>query len=238
MRARRALDNAPGRRAPGGRLRGAVGIALVLLGLGALVATSACSEQRHYKLLSFFFDGVPDPNAPPTDAPVYGPRQRTGPLSLEERKAIQDRRTPVSTHSFHPPYRDKQCSSCHGVQRQGDWLQGIPELRAPVEQLCGRCHQRPQQEFVHGPVATLSCYLCHEHHSSPNPHLLKAADPSTLCARCHTGPTFTTREQHQSYGDRSCVECHDPHASARRFLLRPEPTAAPATPADGERKER
>ncbi len=240
------MPASPRRRvAAGDRRRWCVGtVALGLASLAVVTTTAACSVQGHYALWSFFFDGVPDPAAPPTDLPVYGPRPRSGPMSLEERAAIQQQRMPASTHSFHPPFRDKQCGACHSIQRQGDWIQGTPELRAPIDQLCARCHQPPQQPFVHGPVATVSCQICHEHHSSAFPHLLKTAPAVELCARCHQGATFTTREQHQQYGDRSCVECHDPHASTRQFLLREpgapttaiptRPQGSPVTPVEGK----
>jgi hypothetical protein len=39
-------------------------VALVALVVFAVIALAGCSPQRKYKVLSFFFDGVPDPNAP------------------------------------------------------------------------------------------------------------------------------------------------------------------------------
>ncbi len=194
--------------------------------LALLCVLAACSIERDYALLSFFFDGVPDPRAPHAEAPAFGPAPRSGPLSLAEREAHQRQRLPQSQLTFHAPFRDKQCGLCHEVRKSGAWLQGVPDLAVPVESLCAKCHEAPATAFVHGPVEMRSCQLCHAHHSSPNPHLVTTARVVDLCRRCHDTSTFATADAHKEYGDRSCTECHDPHAGERQYLLR-EPGAAP-----------
>jgi predicted CXXCH cytochrome family protein len=197
-------------------------------------ALAACTTQQSHEWLEFFFDGVPplegpeEPlGPPPPEVAAHGP-------TLEERAAMQRERLAVVERSFHPPFRDKRCEQCHTIERSGGWIQGTPELLAPKEQLCQRCHVAPARQFVHGPVATVSCYACHEHHAASQPHLLKQA-PQRLCAQCHHGETFVTEKAHAAYGQQSCVACHDPHGSDQPFLLRDAAGKAPATasPASG-----
>ena len=189
-------------------------------------AFAACTTQQSHALLTFFFDGVPPIDAPtdPIGPPLPPDAVAMQAPTLEERAAMQRDRFAPTERSFHPPFRDKQCERCHSIQRSGSWIQGTPELLAPKEQLCQRCHVVPAKPFVHGPVATLSCYVCHEHHTSQHPHLLKATPPQ-LCSQCHHGETFVTQKAHAAYGEQSCVECHDPHGSERQFLLRGEHSA-------------
>lgn len=188
-------------------------------------AFAACTTQQNHEWLTFFFDGVPPLEAGEKPIGPPPPPVLSQAPSLEERAAMQRERLAPVARSYHPPFRDKKCESCHSIQRSGGWIQGTPELLAPKEQLCQRCHTAPAKQFVHGPVATLSCYACHEHHASPHERLLKQTPPA-LCAQCHHGETFVTSKAHEAYGDRSCVECHDPHGSDRQFLLRDEKTAA------------
>ena len=181
----------------------------------------ACSATTRYEVLSFFFDGVPDPSEQYGEA--IGPQGNPlRVLSLEERARIQAERLKQRPVFFHRPFEEKKCEECHTFAgaRKGGWMQGLPKLLVPKEQLCKRCHEPPEARFVHGPVALGLCALCHEAHRSDYPHLLKAERSRELCTKCHEGETFVTEKEHAEYEDRDCASCHDPHGSDRPSLLR------------------
>ena len=194
---------------------------LVAIGMLGPVVLVACAATTRYEVLSFFFDGVPDPSEQYRRA--IGPgRDDLRALSLEERARLQRQRLKQKPIYFHEPFEKKQCERCHSFAgtRKGGWMMGLPKLLAPKEQLCKRCHEPPEKRFVHGPVALGLCAMCHEPHRSDHPHLLETATARELCVRCHEGQTFVTEEEHARFGDKDCAECHDPHGSAREWLLR------------------
>lgn len=186
-----------------------------------LLTCAACSVERHHRILSFFFDGVPDPNAP-TSAPVPEPLGAPVVASIAPE--------PEQHASLHPPVRDRLCHQCHMLPERtagAGWQAGLPELVAPREELCRRCHAPPEGPHVHGPAGAQRCDLCHESHQSPFPHLLRVERQETLCRSCHQGELFLTSAAHEAYAPRDCIECHDPHASAIPFLLRAELASDP-----------
>src|SRR3954463_6769787 len=81
------------------RWRGSCHLAASLLCLLALFA--GCSTEKRYKVLSFFFDGVPNPNAPAAG---------TGDEFAAERADGAVR--PVAY--VHKPYAQNKCNECHG----------------------------------------------------------------------------------------------------------------------------
>lgn len=202
------------------------GATVVLL----LAVPTACSASR-YELLSFFFDGVPDPNAPQ-------PKVAAPVLPLVKRTVNPDAPPPVKL-TMHQPYAEQKCDACHrgagdkSKQRAGAFAIGnLSQLVMPIEQLCLSCHAPRPDAFQHAPALLGDCVRCHNPHSSKADHLLQKADVAALCAPCHTTETMPTREAHAAYGERSCAECHDPHSSSLRYLLRPAAaTAAPPPPA-------
>lgn len=176
---------------------------------------AACSVERHYRTLSFFFDGVPDPNAPPPEpeivpGPLQGPTLAPAPAD--------------DGSSLHPPVRERRCHECHLIPERtagAGWQAGLPELVAPREELCRRCHEPPSAAHVHGPAGSGRCDLCHLPHQSSFPHLLRQERQESLCRACHEGELFTTAERHAGFGARDCIACHDPHGSELAALLRP-----------------
>jgi len=192
---------------------------LVLL-LLAVAVPSACSVADNYQLLSFFFDGVPNPKL---EAERRRAAEEARRKAEEERAKRLGRKVDRAPHFLHTPFRQQRCDGCHlamkpqpGVPR---WLQGLGRLKAPKEELCKQCHEAPEARYVHGPVAAIACSTCHHHHDSPYPYQLLAKDSGTLCAKCHTGDTFLTEKKHEEYKDEQCVDCHNPHASQHRYFL-------------------
>lgn len=220
--------------APGGAMV-AGGRVLGLLLVGALLA-GGCTAERRYRTLSFFFDGVPDPNAPVEEAAAPEPTAPQVALVRPEREPE------VAPGTVHPPFAERLCDACHTFEsesRSKNILsvpigQGVTRaqdqrmLAEPVEQLCFECHDDMSPEkadpgtYTHGPVAAGACVFCHNPHSSPNASLLRAASPRLLCLKCHQAQDLAANELHpplEDLGDEDCTSCHNPHRSSSRYLL-------------------
>jgi len=178
--------------------RAAVLVAFSFLTL--LMVLVSCQEQRDYKVLSFFFDGVPDPNAPRLVSQTHFTEAH--PLSL----------TPIHPYQ-HKPYALGQCYQCHLPDRQR-------LIRLSPADLCVRCHTRTTHEFpvMHGPVAAGLCLWCHDPHESDQPHLLKSVGPD-LCLQCHDQQLLPPNPPHQA-DNSPCLQCHLGHGGADHGLLR------------------
>ncbi|MCA8960626.1 MAG: hypothetical protein KDC38_08945 [Planctomycetes bacterium] len=200
-------------RRSGGRLLKVLAVTLVVL-------TIACNTERHYRILSFFFDGVPRPGETPVQQkPVISPQ------------FIRDEFSGASVVNWpiHKPYLEKQCRKCH-AQEQSFLITG------PAGPLCEQCHDEfyaklDSSERQHGPAAAGQCLLCHDPHESQIDHLLVRDEPE-LCAFCHTDQTLWFRDDHPEVKDGACLPCHDPHAGDR-FLVRPD---LPPDPASNEQQ--
>ncbi len=189
------------------------------VGITGLTLMASCSVERDYRTLSFFFDGVPDPNAPPP--PTQDPVQHRPGSASWATSEDQPERPQSSTHK---PFLNRQCKDCHvipeGSEARPAWMIGKPKLLIPVEELCAKCHEPPEAAFVHGPVAMQRCDLCHLPHESRFPHLLKLESTNQICLSCHAGETFVTEQSHADLGPMDCTTCHDPHASSYPFFLK------------------
>ncbi|HEY8666769.1 MAG TPA: cytochrome c3 family protein [Tepidisphaeraceae bacterium] len=175
-----------------------------VVSLGVLLLLIGCSAGRRYQVLSFFFDGVPDPNAPR----IKGTATGTAQVGAGAR-----------VFSIHPPYRDGNCAGCHGS--------GDEKLLNPGQELCLSCHKniRTAHEFMHGPVSAGACLWCHDPHQSSQAALLKAAAPQ-LCFQCHERQFLTRKVPEHAVKEKSCLDCHVGHGSSRPYLIR---AAAPTT---------
>lgn len=178
-----------------------IGIALwTVLGLAA-----ACSETTRYQVLSFFFDGVPEPGANREGLA----RPQPGSLAETEGSGVPRRRFIYK----HPPYGDKRCKDCH---TGGGYL-----IKSPEEGLCQMCHPDVPGDvaYLHGPLAVNACLACHESHQSDHPWLL-LDDPRDICFRCHEFADLSTGLHHDATDTVTCVECHDPHGGRDKYFLR------------------
>ncbi len=208
-----------------------------------LTGILGCSTERRYRALSFWFDGVPDPNAPPIDeeeTPAEGDRAaRVAAIRADRRRAA--RAPPPPPVSVHAPYADKACMTCHpftdNSRRRGlpqfSLQQGVSGgqglLVKPVGELCVTCHEEYGREaaaaaglWLHGPVAAGACTFCHDQHSSKYPRLLRTAQARVLCLRCHDALRLDANADHPSMEeleDEDCTTCHDPHQGTSRFLM-------------------
>jgi len=162
-----------------------------------LLMLSGCEPRTNYKVLSFFFDGVPDPDKQVT-------------VSTEKSDA---NKTKGSLGATHGPFASRQCEACH-KRTQGN------VLVLPKEKLCVMCHELSFEgmQWVHGPVASGGCMICHNPHQSAYRFLL-AAPAREVCFRCHEESAVMRNEAHQNVTE-GCLECHDAHASNKKFLLK------------------
>lgn len=180
---------------------------------GALVWSAGCDPANRHKTLSLIFDGVPA--MPP--AQEYCREYYAG-LESPERQSVVDDTAPerqMDLSSKHEPYDEKRCDDCHDKNKPG----GL--IVADARQLCVLCHEGFRQgDNVHGPVAIGDCLACHLPHSSPNPSLLKVKS-AELCASCHQERRLAQKMHNRVRQNRMiCSDCHDPHFSDSRYLLR------------------
>jgi predicted CXXCH cytochrome family protein len=164
----------------------------------AAVAT-ACAATTRYKVLSFLFDGVPPPSQPAAAAGLSGAAV----------PAVPGTRVSPSNHG---PYAARMCGSCHEAAATN-------ALVAPKDQLCFRCHDLPlDRAYVHGPIASGGCLVCHDPHASPYRSLL-VSDSDSFCFHCHDRAAVAAIPGHDGV-ESGCTGCHDAHASDSKFLLK------------------
>jgi predicted CXXCH cytochrome family protein len=187
------------------RSNGALGWALTFSLCAVFVCTTgACAPDTRYRVLSFFFDGVPAPGEQPKL-----PESRTRPETALFHPLRAGAQAPLPTvkapASIHPPVRERKCGACHDPS----------DVSAPLaldERLCDKCHkeQRQREGWDHGPINLGTCIPCHRAHESPYPHLLEKPVPD-LCLDCHREDMERKEDYHNVVNVDKCAECHDPH---------------------------
>ncbi|HXC06060.1 MAG TPA: cytochrome c3 family protein [Bacteroidia bacterium] len=172
-----------------------------LLGFAAAILVVRCTPVKQYKVLSFFFDGVPNPNkAPDSQQLVKGDSNLIVSLYKPE-------------FYFHKPYEEEKCKSCHA--------EGISNaLLKPVPELCYTCHEDFNVKYtaVHGPVASGNCLMCHNQHMTKYEKLL-IRPGQELCLYCHESKQVMANPLHKKIGTITCTECHNPHGGNNRGML-------------------
>lgn len=192
----------------------------LILGLSLIFIGPSCSSdpQKRYKALSFFFDGVPNPNAP---------------AGSEGSENAPTGSAPKMLAIVHKPYAEGKCGECH----EGDTtkFESFQKLSSDV---CMKCHAKAINQYpvMHGPVSAGECLLCHNPHESSVKGMLNDDAPA-VCMQCHLSE-FLPQDKEHSDLKRSCLECHLPHGGTKHGLLRPsylnpsastQPTTNPVT---------
>ncbi len=194
----------PTRRPATRRARSAVAALACLI--AALVPPAACSQGTRYRVLSFFFDGVPETG-------VRLARQDPSTSTTGAGDVSESQVPPVRRMIAHQPYKEGKCDACHDRASGGLY-------KTEQQGLCLDCHAAIVKGslFRHGPVAAGACTACHHHHASPEPKLLLES-AATICFRCHMRNDLTETAGHDSTDTPSCLACHDPHGGTDRFFL-------------------
>ncbi len=168
-----------------------------------------CSTTHNYKVLSFFFDGVPNPNK---ELANY----LKDSLKLKDSGVVAQSTVnkAVPVMKIHPPYQENKCSSCHDQSQMGKLNQAMPEV-------CYQCHADFSSKFkvLHGPVGGGQCTQCHDPHMSMNDKLLLRTGQS-LCLYCHDMKQVLASEVHKDINNTNCTECHNPHGGDDKYILR------------------
>jgi predicted CXXCH cytochrome family protein len=162
----------------------------------AVACWVGCSVEKDYKILSFFFEGVPTPEELAA--------QRSGGLALAT----------APNYLIHSPYAAEACLECHASPT--DML-----MTRDDSHVCRKCHEGvvTQYAVMHGPVVGEACLWCHNPHMSGHEHLLRQGSPA-LCMQCHDeGLMNSLLPAHDAPGT-DCLACHQGHGgSTRGFLL-------------------
>jgi predicted CXXCH cytochrome family protein len=183
-------------------------LSFAVLAVALAIGACSCTPQSKHRVLSFFFDGVPPLGKPGEEAKA---KPQMAVEESEESTAGPPQFAEIG--STHDPYEKRQCDRCHGAQLS-------MALGEDVSALCRRCHRDFTRSFnyVHGPAATFDCQVCHNPHSSDEPHLLLKPQPD-LCFWCHNESDVRSAPYHAAAKDRLCSECHDPHGGDNRMFL-------------------
>ena len=179
----------------------------IFIGL-VFIYLSGCSPTHHYKTLSFFFDGVPDPSKTALN-------QGVDTLSKKDSSSIaQNSKVKISEESIHPPYQNQECGSCHNSTQMGKLNRILPDM-------CYQCHEDFSKKYkvLHAPLYGGYCTACHDPHSSSHEKLLTRKGQQ-LCLYCHNITQVMKAEVHQDIKDANCTDCHNPHGGEDRYVLR------------------
>lgn len=181
--------------------------ALALSVLLGAVLIGCGDQQRRYEILSFFFDGVPDPSEA-ADASATRRKLATG-----------------QTVIIHKPYLDKQCQSCHAESDDVYTRTRVSNTR------CVSCHESVTTRYaaMHGPVAGELCLTCHRGHQSSEEYLLRQPSPR-LCVDCHERQTLGTNPPEHAQTKNNCLSCHSGHGGTDRRYLKVAIGAAATQP--------
>lgn len=181
-------------------------IAVIILGLSIMMG---CSSQRRYKVMSFLFDGVPDPSK--KEVVIKSDSISTNDTLKNKLVASKELK---SKFNFHPPYKERNCEACHDKNATGKLTKSLLEV-------CFVCHEDFTKKYksIHGPVASGYCATCHNPHMSVEAKLLTRTGQQ-LCLYCHSSEQVFKNEVHKDIKDSNCTECHNPHGGDDRLMLK------------------
>jgi len=168
------------------------------------IVIARCTPEKKFHVLSFFFDGVPDPNKKTVvdSSSTVSTAYNTVPVAI------------VSEASAHPPFEEHKCTSCHA----GEFSNALIK---PQPYLCYTCHVdfNSKYQLLHGPASSGYCTYCHDPHGSDHKKLLRITGQD-LCFQCHEPKQVLKNKKHENIGKENCTECHNPHGGENRSFLK------------------
>ncbi len=169
-------------------------VLFILIAMSVLL--TSCDRYARYSVLSFFFDGVPHPDAQPEQAYTE--------------KGDKPARPAAMPQFSHPSRNIKDpCSFCH---------ESRSNMLIPAKDVCIKCHGniRNKLAYIHPPAA-VDCFLCHDVHNGKTVNMIKETGDS-LCYNCHYSKdglelTDKTGTAHAMAVKEKlpCLSCHNPH---------------------------
>lgn len=176
-----------------------------ILLISILLFVFACTPNK--KILSFFFDGVPDSTKVENKSSLL-----VNNIDSNDLKNNLMARTKEQVFA-HSPYKEKECENCHDKSTMGKYVEEQPTL-------CYQCHEDFSTKFahLHGPVSGGFCTACHSPHVAKFEKMLLRTGQD-LCTKCHSLEMVLKNENHADIGDMNCTECHNPHGGSDRFIF-------------------
>ena len=169
---------------------------LLMFALACMTVPSlnACTAQSRYKLKTIVFTGVPplEPASEEQEAAAEPQVVNANQLAKQQRH----REAMVSQFWTHGPFAAGECERCHALGQSTSFGAYAGSTISPGDTASGR--SSGSRLVV---KSTRLCTTCHEQH-----------DRSAVRQRGlnHHRPAATGR----------CMDCHHPHQSLRRFMLR------------------
>ncbi len=136
----------------------------------------------------------------------------------------------------HKPVKDGKCMDCHDPHQSNT----KKLLKADsINNLCMKCHDKKskfkskaEKLFIdmklptkHEPIVKKSCLECHDPHTAEYKSLLHLDAKMDLCLDCHDDEKEIIKHSKFKHGGvntskKRCLECHNPHATKHKYLLK------------------
>ena len=115
----------------------------------------------------------------------------------------------------HAPAESGECSACHNPHASTNKFL----MKLAGKSMCFDCHDDFLEKAKFKHTAVDDCSACHNAHKSSETALL-IKPRAQLCLECHEQKDLAAVKGHAQNGDKSCLQCHDPHAGQEKFLLK------------------
>lgn len=178
-----------------------------------LLLFQGCSTSNKYKIKSFFFDGVTNPEEIEAIKAILRDGILQDSLNLTIDTTLVANTAANGPTLIHPPYKERACEKCHDRDAMGKPKLGLPEL-------CNTCHTNMEDTFevLHGPVSSGGCNQCHSPHIAKLDKLL-LREGQELCLNCHNEKEVKENKIHDAIEKENCINCHNPHGGENKMIL-------------------